>query len=159
MSAIMFPNLIWMILFILYGFAISYERTAIDDLAIDLGDKEGLSKTSTISGDNLKKILAGVESGNKDNIFYYGLLKLYGISVSKDFVTARSNFLRASKLGHVEATTAYGVMLMSGTGAAPDYVGAVQFFRKAIDMDDIVSYRLLISIYSHFTMFRMLIGS
>ncbi len=146
-------NVVWIFMFILFGFATSYERTAIDDLAIDLGDKEGLSKTSTISGDNLKKILAGVESGNKDNIYYYGLLKLYGISVSKDLLTARSNFLRASKLGHVEATTAYGVMLMSGTGAAADYVGAVQFFRKAIDMDDIVSCSLFISYPNYLTMF------
>lgn len=120
-----------------------YEKTAIHDLSIDLGASEGLSKTSTISSDTLQKILAGVESGNKDNIYYYALLKLYGLSVSKDVRIAASNFLRASNLGHTEATTAYGVMLASGIGTTKDDVAASQYFRKAVNMGDMNANWLL----------------
>ena len=41
-------------------------------------------------------------------------------------------------LGHIEATTAYGVMLMSGQAGPVDYAGAITFFRKAVAMDDLV---------------------
>ena len=122
---------------------LGYEKIAVNDLSIDLGASEGLSKDSSISSDTLQKILAGVESGNKDNIYYYALLKLYGLSVSKDVRIAASNFLRASNLGHVEATTAYGVMLASGLGVPKDDVSASQYFRKAVNMGDMNAHWLL----------------
>lgn len=116
----------------------AYENLAVDELDIDLGYSEGLSKTSTVSGDNLKKILDGVENGNPNNIYFYGLLKLYGISVTKDLVTSSQNFHRASSLGHVEATTAYGLALLNGMGVKKDHIQAVQFFRKAVELGDMV---------------------
>lgn len=122
---------------------LGYEKTAVNELSIDLGASEGLSGASTVSSDTLKKILAGVENGNKDNIYYYALLKLYGLSVSKDVRIAASNFLRASNLGHVEATTAYGVMLASGLGTPKDEVSASQYFRKAVNMGDMNAHWLL----------------
>lgn len=126
-------------IFLLLG----YDKIAINELSIDLGASEGLSKTSTIPSDTLQKILAGVESGNKDNIYYYALLKLYGLSVSKDVKIAASNFLRASNLGHTEATTAYGVMLASGLGTEKDDVSASQYFRKAVNLGDMNAHWLL----------------
>jgi hypothetical protein len=118
----------------------AYEKLVVDELDIDLGRSEGLSKTSSISGDNLKKILDGVENGNPNNIYFYGLLKLYGISVTKDLATSSQNFLRASSLGHMEATTAYGLSLLNGMGVKKDHVQAVQFFRKAVELGDMVSF-------------------
>ena len=115
-----------------------YEKFKVDDLEIKLGDSEGLSPSSSISAETLQKILKGVESGNKDNIYFYGLLKLYGISLSKEPEIAAQNFLRASNLGHMEATTAYGVMLMSGTGIAKDDMAAAKFFRKGVERGDMV---------------------
>ena len=87
----------------------------------------------------MDRILKGVESGNKDNIYFYGLLKLYGISLSVDAVIAAQHFLRASHLGHKDATTAYGVMLMTGRGMQQDKTKATTFFRRAIEMGDMVS--------------------
>jgi TPR repeat protein len=119
------------------------EKFRIDDLEIQLGESEGLSTSSTISPDSLQRILNGVENGNKENIYFYGLLKLYGISLSKDLLTAAQNFNRASSLGHKEATTAYGVMLMSGHGVKKDAVGAMKYFRKGVEMGDMVRELLL----------------
>ncbi len=118
-------------------------KISIDELNIDLGEKEGLSASSVISGETIKRILAGVESGNSDNIYYYGLIKLYGISVTKDLAVASSNFLRASGLGHMEATTAYGVSLLTGMGVQQDFSAAVQYFRKAVAMGDLNAHWLL----------------
>lgn len=109
-----------------------------DNWEIQLGQQQGISQTSTISPENLQKILTGVENGNSDNIYFYGLLKLYGISVSKDLVLAAQNFNRASSLGHKEATTAYGVMLMSGNGIRKDLTGAMKLFRKGVELGDMV---------------------
>lgn len=108
-------------------------------LEIELGAEQGISKTSSISADTLKKILLGVDAGNKENIYFYGLLKLYGISVSKNLLTAYENFKRASQLGHKEATTAAGVMAMTGMGIDKNKNIAIQYFRKAIVLEDFVS--------------------
>ena len=67
--------------------------------------RPGLHQDSSISHDTLDQILKGVESGNRDNIYFYGLLKLYGISLSADAAIAAQHFLRASNLGHKDATT------------------------------------------------------
>lgn len=117
---------------------VSDEKFGIDNLDFQLGQHEGISLTSTITHENMQKILAGVENGNRDNIYFYGLLKLYGISLSKDLALAAQNFNRASSLGHKEATTAYGVMLMSGHGVRKDLAGAMKYFRKGVELGDMV---------------------
>lgn len=128
----------FVLLMILCGHIYSYDKFEINELEIKLGDSEGLSPTSTISQESLQRILVGVENGNKDNIYFYGLLKLYGISLSKDLAIAAQNFNRASNLGHKEATTAYGVMLMSGHGMKKDFSGAMKYFRKGVELGDMV---------------------
>lgn len=120
--------------------AIPFTNTPVD---IHLGKEQGLSAGSSISNDNLQKIMQGVESGNKDNIYFYGLLKLYGISVSKDPRGAAEQFMRASKLGHAEATTAMGVMKMRGDdGKKEDFTEAVKYFREGVALGDMVSRTL-----------------
>jgi len=108
----------------------------------------GLHQDSSISHDTLDQILKGVESGNRDNIYFYGLLKLYGISLSADAAIAAQHFLRASNLGHKDATTAYGVMLLTGRGMQRDQTMAMNFFRRAMEMGDMVSYMLWL-MHSH----------
>ena len=44
------------------------------------------------------------------------LLKLYGISQVKNSTLAAHYFTRASELGHKDAMTAIGVMLLNGDG-------------------------------------------
>lgn len=116
----------------------AYKKFTLDGLEVKLGESEGLDESSIVSQDNLRKILSGVEAGNKENIYFYALLKLYGISMSKDLMGAAENFLRASNLGHKEATTAYGVMLMSGSGVDKHNVNAVKVFRKGVELGDMV---------------------
>lgn len=125
----------------------SDEKFGIDNVEIQLGQQAGISQTSTISQENLQKILTGVENGNRNNIYFYGLLKLYGISLSKDLALAAQNFDRASGLGHKEATTAYGVMLMSGHGIRKDLAGAMKYFRKGVELGDMV--RELLYVVQH----------
>ncbi len=121
----------------------SYQKSKIGNLEIDFGAKEGLDDSSMVSQNTLQKILKGVENGNKENIYFYGLLKLYGISVTREPTVAAEHFLRASNLGHMEATTAYGVSLATGTGVPLDEVAAVRFFRKGTQLKDPNAYWLL----------------
>jgi hypothetical protein len=114
------------------------EKYGIGELEIDIGQQEGLQESSSIPHETLQKILAGVENGNKDNIYYFGLLKMYGISVSKDIAMAAQNFERASSLGHKEGNTAYGVMLMSGNGVKQDLGKAMKYFQKGVELGDMV---------------------
>ena len=39
---------------------------------LDLGAKYGLSQASTISSENLQRIISGAESGNRDNLYFLG---------------------------------------------------------------------------------------
>ena len=54
------------------------------DSGFDLGAKHGLTSTSNLSNDMVQKILQGAEAGNKEQIYFLGLLKLYGISLAKN---------------------------------------------------------------------------
>jgi TPR repeat protein len=110
----------------------------IETLDVNIGEEKGISEKSVISTDVLGKILKGVESGNPDNIYFYGLLKLYGISMTKDLVGAAQQFRRASSLGHKEATTAYGVLLLTGMAGKSDYIEAISSFRDGIARGDMV---------------------
>ena len=109
------------------------------DFPYNLGYSNGIHKgTDSISSDTLQKNSLGVEKGDKDNIYFYGLLKLYGISLSQDSSVAAEYFLRAAKLGHKEATTAYGVSLLYGYGVKKDTVAATRWFRNSIALGDMV---------------------
>jgi hypothetical protein len=89
-------------------------------LPIDFGKTSGLRRDvteSSMSKDDVDKIIKGVEAGSRDSLYYFGLLKLYGIVLSRSEKVAAEHVRKAAELGHVEATTAHGVMLMHGTGA------------------------------------------
>lgn len=51
-----------------------------------------------------------------DSLYFLGLLKLYGISVSPDDEKALELMRKAAELRHVEAMAALGVMLLHGRG-------------------------------------------
>lgn len=63
--------------------------------------------------------------------------------MSKSETVAAENFKRAGELGHVEATTAFGVMLVNGIGIQQDVVLASSWFRKGIEMNDANAHWLL----------------
>ncbi len=104
---------------------------------IDLGKSSGLVHSNTISSEMLQKIMFGMEKGDKDKIYFYGLLKLYGNSVSKNETVAAQNFERAARLGHVEAATAFGMMNLHGVGVPQDYSKALAMFRKGVELRDV----------------------
>jgi TPR repeat protein len=138
-----FINL-WLALFLSYHWFIAQRSVSeisaikIETLDLDLGVEKGIKENSIISSEVLGKILQGVESGNKDNIYFYGLLKLYGISMTKDPKGAGQQFLRAANLGHTEAISAYGVMLLTGAFGQPDFEEAVKYFREGAAKGDMV---------------------
>ena len=135
---------LFFILNILYKYSIinsySYQSS---ELEIDLAKAEGLSRGSNISPESLEKIIKGVENKNKDSIYFYGLLKLYGISLIQDSKIAAQYFLQASKLGNKDGTSAYAMCLWSGNGVERDTMKAKFYFQKAIEMGDMNSYWLL----------------
>lgn len=51
-----------------------------------------------------------------DSLYFLGLLKLYGISVSPDASKALEYMRKAAELRHLEAMAALGVMLLHGRG-------------------------------------------
>lgn len=145
-KSILLQNLFLIILILRYSNSYNIEEDNID-LPYNLGYSQGIHKgTDSISRDTLQKILLGVEKGDKDNIYFYGLLKLYGISLSQDSSVAAEYFLRAAKLGHKEATTAYGVSLLYGYGVEKDTVAATKWFRSGITLGDMVLYYIAFKI-------------
>lgn len=108
-----------------------------DGLLLNLGQGYNLTTKNVISHENLRKILAGVESGNKDATYYFALLKMYGITVTRNMTIASEHFQKAATLGHVEAHTAYGVVLLSDRENPDSEIIAMRYFRKAIEMNDL----------------------
>lgn len=51
-----------------------------------------------------------------DNLYFLGLLKLYGITISKDVEGAAELFQKAAILGNPDAQTAIGMMKMKSLG-------------------------------------------
>lgn len=107
----------------------------------DLGAKHGLNSSSIIPRESLQRIFDGAENGNRgtlerhtphllsqiylheiisdillDNLYFLGLLKFYGISVTKDVVLAVQSFQKAAKLGHPDAQSALAMCYVNGIG-------------------------------------------
>lgn len=122
----------------------------LEELSL-IGREQGIDATSSFSQENLLKVLSGVEKGNRESIYTYGLLKLYGLSVHKDPVGAAQQFQRASALGHREATTAYGVMMMTGSTGEKNFGEAVKYFREGVAKGDLVSVSSSFQLYCHLT--------
>lgn len=51
-----------------------------------------------------------------DSLYFLGLLKLYGISVSPDAAKAREYIRKAAEQRHLDAMVALGIMLFHGQG-------------------------------------------
>ena len=118
-----------------------------EDLDLDLGSAQGINvqdiDKNFVTQETLQKIMKGIENGNKENMYFYGLLKLYGISLAKDEVVAATYFYKAAVLGYKEAVTAYGVMLMTGVGVKKDNNEAKKWFRNGISLGDMNAHWLL----------------
>lgn len=71
-----------------------------------------------------------------DNLYFLGLLKLYGITISKDVQGAAELFEKAALIGNPDAQTAIGMMKMKSIGVKEDFVGAVEMFRRAAEQDN-----------------------
>lgn len=78
-----------------------------------------------------------------DNLYYLGILKLYGITLGRDVKGAAHYFTKAANLGHADSQTAVGMMKLKGTGMEVDPVGAMNMFRRAVEQDNSNGYWLL----------------
>ena len=147
---IMLLNLIFLILIYFSSFIlINGQRTRPKEtseyLQIDLtlGKKFGLEPNSSIPNDVLRRVEQGAANGNRDNIYFLGLLRLYGIELTKNEAGAANEFRRAADLGLPEAMTAYGMCAYLGLGMETDETLAVKWFRRAIAVKDINGYWML----------------
>lgn len=114
------------------------DGTRLSDLTFNsaIGREHLVAHSGAVTPENLRNILFGVETNNKESLYFFGLLKLYGISVMKDVHAASDSFKRAGDLGHPEAATALGTMLLKGIGVKKDYSAAVAAFRMGIKLGD-----------------------
>lgn len=78
-----------------------------------------------------------------DNLYYLGILKLYGITLSRDVKGAGHYFAKAANLGHADSQTALGMMKLKGAGVEVDTVGAMNLFRRAVEQGNANGYWLL----------------
>ena len=76
-------------------------------------------------------------------MYYLGILKFYGITLSKDIKGAAHYFNKAASLGHADSQTAVGMMKLKGLGMEPDAVGAMNMFKRAAEQDNQNGYWLL----------------
>lgn len=106
------------------------------DLGVEPGQKE-------VDSDTLKTVLEGVKKKNPNSIYFYGLFKLYGISIPQDEKGAAEMFKKGADLDHSESMTAYGMMLMNGQGVNEDRQKSMHYFRKAVNKGDMNAHWLL----------------
>jgi TPR repeat protein len=141
------PSLLIFVVYIVchYVFCISAARLAdFEMMEVKLGKDLGFEPGQReVNDDTLKAVLDGVKVGNVNSMYFYGLFKLYGISLPKDEKSAAEMFKKAADLEHVESTTAYGMMLMHGLGVAVDGKKAAYYFRKGVKMGDMNAHWLL----------------
>lgn len=162
--------------------AVAIENKAISEYEFDMAAAYGVDRRTEISHDNLQRIIKGAQQGNKgatkwsaniaflviinyyysDNIYFLGLLKLYGIALTKHAEAACDHFKQAADLGLADAQTAYGIMLVQGSGqpstvvdsdhteyiccdiltviiyvgVQQDFVAAEKYFRMAVSQDN-----------------------
>ena len=107
-----------------------------DDLGVKPGQKE-------VDDGTLKTVLEGVKKNNPNSIYFYGLFKLYGISLPQDEEVAAEMFRKGADLEHQESMTAYAVMLLNGQGVKEDRSRAMHYFRKAVNKGDMNAHWLL----------------
>jgi TPR repeat protein len=113
------------------------------ELPMNLGSEIGLSSSSIIQPEALTRIMEGMARNNKESLYSFGLLCLYGIARPKSEVEAVKSLLKAATLGHIEAMTAYSVLTISGIGTKKDDHIAMQWLRKAVELGDINAHWLL----------------
>ena len=132
-------------LFLLLRWSLSYRMPDFQMMEVNLGEDVGLGSDSDMDPETVQKVLDGVERGNRESIYFYGLMKMYGIKVPQDKVIAASMFERAARLGHVEATTAFGMMLMHGEGMENgiNIPKAITFFKQGVSLGDMNAHWLL----------------
>jgi len=96
----------------------------------------GLKVDSSITHENLQKVLVGAENNNPIQVYFLGILKLYGIGISKNEVEAVQNFKKAADLGNKDGITAYAVSLLNGVGIQQNYAEAIVWLQKGISLQD-----------------------
>ncbi|CAN0366304.1 unnamed protein product, partial [Ectocarpus sp. 8 AP-2014] len=102
-----------------------------DGLDYDLGKGLGLIRGHEVPTSVVQSVIQAADQGNRDSLYFLGLLKLYGISVAPDADKALEYMRKAAELRHHEAMAALGVMLLHGRGGSRDFGAAAAWFRLA----------------------------
>ena len=97
--------------------------------------KLDINSTSVISSEMLSAILTGRQRMDRDAIYYLGLLYKYGLSMPRSISLALDNFKLAADLGHTEAQTACGVILLQNAELQNSEI-AREYLVSAADAND-----------------------
>lgn len=112
-----------------------------------IGAELNVQAKSSISPQEVQLILDGKKRGVKESIYYLGLLHLYGISFPLNASLALENFLEAADLGHIEAQTACGVLLLSSSTSIESRNQAEKYLSIAADNNDLNGQFFLAKLY------------
>jgi TPR repeat protein len=109
-----------------------------------IGAELFITQDSRVTAEELSLVLKGKSKGHKESIYYLGLLYLYGLAVPKDIELAKDNFRSAAALGHVEAHTAFAVLLLNDSSSVTEHSAlAVEYLTRAADSNDTNAQLLL----------------
>ena len=105
--------------------------SALPDLELDLGSAYGLTGEGVAQA-TVMTVTQGAEKKNKESVYFLGLLHLYGAGgMQEDHEKGVASVREAAELGHVEAMTAMGMLLLHGIGVPEDETAAAAWLRKA----------------------------
>ena len=91
--------------------------SAMPNLELDLGAEYGLAGEDRggIGQSTVMTVMRGAEKKNKESLYFLGLLRLYGAGgLPEDHEKGVASVREAAELGHTEAQTAMGMLLLHG---------------------------------------------
>lgn len=91
--------------------------SAMPGLELDLGAEYGLAGEDRggIGQSTVMTVMRGAEKKNKESLYFLGLLRLYGAGgLPEDHEKGVAAVREAAELGHTEAQTAMGMLLLHG---------------------------------------------
>lgn len=102
----------------------------------------GLSASQGRSDEALRLLDAAGAAGNADALAELALWYLRGDVVPRDLAGARSALRRAVAIGHVDAALMEIALTANGSGAAPDWPGALALLQRAAANDPLAAQHL-----------------
>jgi prolyl 4-hydroxylase len=85
---------------------------------------------------------SAADTGNVDAIFRLAIAHLVGDILPRDLAAARERLSSAVAIGHVDAALMLVALTANGSGAAPDWAGALRLLETAAQADPVAAEQL-----------------